>query len=112
MVGGTGGEDDPVKILDFGLAKAKWASVASTALTAPGTVLGTYAYHPHRRLDDAISDTRDPQRPLPPIGLGDEDPANRLRPVASRPQLRLDVIQEALHPVGFDGLEVFAVDAC
>jgi serine/threonine-protein kinase len=58
MVGGTGGEGDPVKILDFGLAKAKWASVASTGLTAPGTVLGTYAYMSPEQLGGAELDER------------------------------------------------------
>ncbi len=41
----------------------------------------------NRRLDDAISNPWNAQRPLPPIGLPDENPTYRLRPVALPSQL-------------------------
>ena len=58
MVAGTGGEGELVKILDFGLAKATWSSIASSGLTAPGTVLGTYAYMSPEQLGGAELDER------------------------------------------------------
>jgi serine/threonine-protein kinase len=58
MIGGTAGEGESVKILDFGLAKAKWTSTASTGLTAPGTVMGTYAYMSPEQLGGASVDER------------------------------------------------------
>jgi len=44
MISRQAAEGESIKILDFGLAKAKWLSTASTGLTVPGTVVGTYAY--------------------------------------------------------------------
>jgi hypothetical protein len=58
MVGGDVAEGESVKILDFGLAKAKWVSTDSTGLTAPGTVMGTYAYMSPEQLGGAELDER------------------------------------------------------
>ena len=44
MISGQGADSELIKILDFGLAKAKWISTTATGLTVPGAVLGTYAY--------------------------------------------------------------------
>jgi serine/threonine-protein kinase len=58
MISGKGTEGESIKILDFGLAKAKWDSTASTGLTTPGTVLGTYAYMSPEQLGGAELDER------------------------------------------------------
>jgi hypothetical protein len=58
MVSGKQLGGDSVKILDFGLAKMKWASAASTGLTAPGTVMGTYAYMSPEQLGGGEADER------------------------------------------------------
>jgi hypothetical protein len=58
MLSGEATGSESVKILDFGLAKVKWASTASTGLTAPGTIMGTYAYMSPEQLGGAELDER------------------------------------------------------
>ena len=47
-----------VKILDFGLAKVKSSATASTGLTTPGTIMGTYLYMSPEQLAGREADER------------------------------------------------------
>jgi hypothetical protein len=58
MICGDAAESALVKILDFGLAKAKGLSAESTGLTAPGTVMGTWAYMSPEQLGGRELDER------------------------------------------------------
>src|SRR5262245_32475864 len=45
-------------------------------------------YPKHRLLDHSVPDRRNPQRPLTPIRLGNQNPLDRERPISARPKLR------------------------
>jgi hypothetical protein len=52
----------------------------------------------HRRLDDAVLDRRDTQRPRPAIALGDVNPSDGLRPIRVFPQRPRQLGQIRLRP--------------
>src|SRR5262249_2175678 len=64
----------------------------------------------YRGLSHAILDSWDAQRSLPPIRLGNVHAPNRLWPIALFEQLRLELTEELLHSLRFDGLDGLAVD--
>lgn len=64
-----------------------------------------------RRLHDAIAHRRDPERPLPAVGLGDVLPQHRARSVRACAQRRLDLVQERDHASLLDRRDRLSIDA-
>ena len=68
-------------------------------------------YDLHRRLRDPILHSWDSQRPLPPVGLGDEHPAHRLGPVSLLHQFLPQFQEKPQRSPRLDRFDGFAIDA-
>jgi len=78
--------DLPVKLPQ----RAKAASPGPKPLTVRRKIRlkDRLQYPKHRLLDHSVPDRRNPQGPLTPIRLGNQDPLDRERSISARPKLR------------------------
>ena len=78
---------------------------------ASRTAIGLNLTIPNRRLDHAITNPWNPQGPLLPIGLGNEDATHRNWTVPVCLQFLLQGAEKQLHPTCLDGLDGLSVNA-